>query len=90
MDRFGLAPGEDVPGDLDNGAAYLDDGLAENGKAVGTLFVGEEMVCVGALSGPVFAVMVRELDVALAAVVATCAVETSEAGEMVVEVLDFA
>lgn len=89
MERFGLAPGEDDPGDLDRGGAYLEDGLAENGKAVGVLLDGDEIVCVVAPSVPALVVIVREVEVALAAVVDTCAVETNEVGETT-EGLDFA
>lgn len=90
IDKFGLGPGEELPGDLDRGGAYLVEGLEEKGRAVGVLFDGEEIVCVVVFSDPVLVVIVRVLEVALAAVVDTCAVDTSEVGEITAEALDFA
>ena len=89
MDRFGLCTGEDVPGDLDSGGAYRCEGFEENGRAVEVAFDGEESVCCVCDSVPLFVVMVLVVEVAFVAVVETCAVETSDVGDMA-EGLDLA
>lgn len=91
MERFGLGPGEDVPGDLDNGGAYRwEEGLEENGRGVEDAVLEGDICCVCDVSGPVFVVIVFGLDVAVAAVVDTCAVETSEVGDIAEDGLDLA
>jgi hypothetical protein len=89
IDRFGLGPGEDMPGDLESGGAYRCDGFEEKGRElVAVVFEADWIVCV--VSAALFVVMVFELDVALAVVVETCAVETSDVGDIAEVGFDFA
>ena len=77
--------GDDVPGDLDNGDAYRCElGLVENGKGAGEV---EGLDCAeggddaGRVSEAFVVIVLALLDVAVALLVETCAVATSDPGD---------
>lgn len=61
-----------------------------NGRGVEDAGLEGDVCCVCDVSGPVFVVIVLGLEVAFAAVVETCAVDTSDAGDIAEDGLDFA
>jgi hypothetical protein len=82
-ERFGWGPGEVVPEDLDRGGTYRCEEAVVNGfcvEGVGLLGCDVRLAPVVSVG---FDVIVRgDVDVAVAAVVETCAVDTNELGVM--------
>ena len=77
-----------MPGDLDSGGAYLCEDVAEE-KGSGLVDVGLDgdvvACCDWVFSELAFVVIVLEVEVALAVVVETCAVDTRDVGEITLD-----